>query len=112
MLSPTTRIFSGGTFPLTKEKHRKSMTGKKNDISRRSSGSIQRSTSIFRGTGDGMVIQAILHPRYDRKISVSPGEVGKEQRARRSTQKATVPGAKNVGLYPQTAILTGKKDDD
>lgn len=88
------------------------MTGKKNDISRRSSGSIQRSTSIFRGTGDGMVIQVILHPRYDRKISVSPGEVGKEQRARRSTQKDTVPGAKNVGLYPQTAILTGKKDDD
>ena len=29
MLSPTPRFFSGGTFPLTKEKHRKSMTGKK-----------------------------------------------------------------------------------
>lgn len=111
MLSPTTRIFSGGTFPL-KKKTEEQWQEKKNDISRRSSGSIQRSTSIFRGTGDGMVIQTILHPRYDRKISVSPGEVGKEQRARRSTQKDTVPGAKNVGLYPQTAILIGKKDDD
>ena len=111
MLSPTPRFFSGGTFPLTKEKHRKSMTGKKT-IS----------------PGDPLVLSSVPHQfsgepvmGWSSKQFCTPGTTAKslshrakwgKQRARRSTQKDTVPGAKNVGLYPQTAILTGKKDDD